>query len=271
MICKKGEPKDRDALISLWRRVFGDGEDTITGFLTDSGAHTLCGYEGETLAAMLHLLPVTVTGSLKRRGYYLYAAATEPAFRKGGRMTSLLSFAAEYTRKTGRDSIFLLPADEGLRDYYAARGYLTVSGVEECFFPAASQIPPLPQCEEAEFLRLRQHYLAGFPAAFCPEQPFDAFFCRHIRHEGGEIFLLPQNSTDGALQSYAICYTMDREVFVEETSLPPAAYAAGAALISGSLGGLPVRIRKAGTRPFGMALSCDGRQMPPVYMNGLME
>lgn len=270
MICRRWTGEEPEALISLWVRVFGDDPAEITEFLSASGAETLCGYEGEQLVSMLHLLPVTVSGA-SRQGYYLYAAATDPDFRKGGRMTELLSFAAEYTRSMGRDSIFLLSANEGLRDYYAARGYVTVSGVEEVVFPAVQGEQRLTPCTAAEFLALRQAYLASFPAAFCPEEPFAAFLWRYIRNQEGEVLLLPQKSTDGALQSYAICYTINGELWVEETSLPPEEYPSGAALLSAHYGGLPVRMRTPGKRPFGMALSCDRRPLPPVYMNGMME
>ncbi len=260
-----GEPQD---LISLWCEVFGDTPKYVEHFLDHAGANSLCAYEGDTLAAMLHLLPVTVTGENPRKGYYLYAAATTPQFRCQGVMTKLLDFAKEYTVETGRDSIFLLPASEPLRSYYTARGYQTISFVEEVTFPPCTSFDgAVTPCNKEAFVQQRQEYLCTFPSALTPEAGYASFVWEHTMLQGGEVLQISKST----LQAYAVCYTINGELWVEETSASKEDYPLLAAGLSAAHGGLPVRMRRSGETPFGMAISCNDTPISPCYMNGLLE
>lgn len=127
LICRMGNEEDFAALLNLWKNVFTeDSEEYIAEFLRAIAPeqHAVCGYVEEKLVGMLFLLPATVSYmdiSLPVR--YLYAGATNPAFRRKGIYGQLLQFAESVTASTGDIGIYLHPANQSLFSYYEKYGY----------------------------------------------------------------------------------------------------------------------------------------------------
>ncbi len=113
----------RQAIVSLWRTAFGDGEDFVRTFLAQSGAEGFFFLRdgAPRLCAMLFRLPLSAenrTDGRRLRGGYLYAVATDPAFRGQGLCRRLLGLAEE-----GMDFLTLIPADDGLYEAYHRMGF----------------------------------------------------------------------------------------------------------------------------------------------------
>lgn len=102
-------------LFELWRISFGDSDSEI-GLFMDScfrKENALVCYDGDKLVSMLFLLSEEIVFKGKcYPAYYIYAAATDPDYRKQGVMGKMLSFADEVARERKFPFLFLVPADE---------------------------------------------------------------------------------------------------------------------------------------------------------------
>ena len=108
----------------LWELVFGDARTVPDAFFENAFFPDGCFYEsadGKAVSA-LYLLPVTL-GS--KKGFYLYAAATLPAYRGQGIMSKLIKEALQYAKSTA-DFVYLCPAEDSLYEYYRRFGFVQI-------------------------------------------------------------------------------------------------------------------------------------------------
>ena len=121
-------PSDEPSLRRIWRESFGDDDEYIDFFLTRRFVpdNTPVLAADGTVVSQLFLLPALLrTGEQLHAIDYLFAAATDPAYRKAGCMARLLDYAAELSARRGREAIVLLPGTQALYRYYAKHGYQT--------------------------------------------------------------------------------------------------------------------------------------------------
>ena len=113
-------------IIKLWNTVFGDSKQVIESFLNRFFDRVLLYYEDDILAGMLSLLPIS---NGKETGFYVYAVATDEAFRSKGIATKLI----EYSKKLcGKDKfLILVPASESLFEFYKKFGFYEISCLEK--------------------------------------------------------------------------------------------------------------------------------------------
>lgn len=118
--------KNIPLLIQLWKTVFSDSEEYIKLFFEKAY------YDGECFGEICDGKIVSAFYLLKCKiklrgntysGRYLYAAATLPEYRSKGIMSKLINEALSYGNKQGLDFIALVPADDGLYDYYGRFGF----------------------------------------------------------------------------------------------------------------------------------------------------
>jgi GNAT superfamily N-acetyltransferase len=129
MIFRTARESDLPRLRTLWKQCFGDEDFFIDAFFSALFRPERCAVAEEAgkAVAMAHLLPC----ALEDRGAppaayaaaYLYGMCTDPAFRSRGVGLGLLDFAARLLAERKVCAIALLPADEGLFDFYAKAGY----------------------------------------------------------------------------------------------------------------------------------------------------
>ena len=122
----KSKEEYTSSLIRLWNRVFGDDEDYIKLFFKE--AYYDCECFGEIVAdevvSAFYLLKSSIkSGGKVYKGRYLYAAATLPECRGKGLMAKLIGEAIAYAEDENLDFIALVPADDGLYDYYGRFGF----------------------------------------------------------------------------------------------------------------------------------------------------
>ena len=122
------EQKDRyvPSLISLWHKVFGDDVDYIKLFFKQAYFDSECFAEviDDEVVSCLYLLKSKIKCNGKAyNGRYLYAAATLPEYRGKGIMSELIREAQNYAEGEKLDFIALVPANDGLYDYYSAFGF----------------------------------------------------------------------------------------------------------------------------------------------------
>lgn len=108
---------DSEQIIRIWNRVFGDDEAYIRFFLEHCRHKQCLGlFAADKLVSMLFLIECAYDGM---QGAYIYAVATDPAYRKQGFMRNLL----DYSKHLDYDFLCLVPAEPYLFDVYAKFGF----------------------------------------------------------------------------------------------------------------------------------------------------
>lgn len=123
---RKAGASDAAGLKDLWRRVFCDSQTAIDGFFDTAWAVSAAyvAEEDGRLAAMTFALPVDLCrGETAVPAAYLYAVATDPAFRGRGLCRGLLNYCEKRLAKTGAAALLLVPAEEELVEMYRKFGF----------------------------------------------------------------------------------------------------------------------------------------------------
>jgi GNAT superfamily N-acetyltransferase len=164
------QPDDRPRLMELWARIFGDPPEAVNSYFArrHKDENMLVFVEDGVLCGMLSMLPLTlIARGAEYPARYVYAVATDPAYRGRGVATELLFRAHEEMVARGDAASVLVPASEGLFGYYAKRGYRTAFTIDVKTY-AAGVLPPFPAggafepCKPRTFMRMRD---AAFSAA----------------------------------------------------------------------------------------------------------
>lgn len=117
-----------DKLIGLWMRVFGDEREYIELLFPDEENYCdiFALFDNGSICSALYLLDCTLkfNGS-QYKGKYLYAAATDENYRGRGLMSLLIKEAQDFCKNEGLDFIALVPADDGLYNYYEKFGFVS--------------------------------------------------------------------------------------------------------------------------------------------------
>lgn len=120
----------KNGLVTLWKNVFKDEDDYIELLFEhlyfSNKIKVFASFEGKKIISSLYLLDI----NLKHcnhiyRGFYLYAAATDIAYRQKGIMAKLIDEAKEYAKKSEASFICLVPASKSLYEYYEKFGFQT--------------------------------------------------------------------------------------------------------------------------------------------------
>lgn len=225
---------------ALWSAAFGDDGWIDSFFRTAFQAeNTLAIFREGQLAAGLAWMDVTCEG---RRLAYLYAVATAPEYRHQGLCRELMANAQEALAARGYDGSVLVPADDGLRQMYAAMGYRNFGGVENLTLPAGVSVP-LREVTPEEYAALRRDCL--------PEGG--------IVQENGAIEYLAESAKLYAGNGFLLAATEDEPMEL----LGDASQAAG---ILGALEKGQGTFRLPGTSPFAMFRpTCDDSWTPAYF------
>ena len=125
MIYRQMNARDLPALTELWLTCFDESREAVELFfkrnLSDTHGY-LAEHENQIVAA-LYLIDCTLCG---KKAHYLCGAATLPAYRGKGIMSALVEFALDDAKKRGDSFSALLPADDGLYNFYARLGYVPI-------------------------------------------------------------------------------------------------------------------------------------------------
>ncbi len=160
---------DRARLMELWALIFGDTPEQIADYFArrHRDEDMLVAVEGGVLCGMLSMLPLTlVLGGEEYAARYVYAVATDPAFRGRGIATDLLMHAHAEMAARGAQASTLVPASESLFGYYEKRGYRTAftldirafDAVSLPFVPAGARCAP---CPPGRYARMRDAAFSG--------------------------------------------------------------------------------------------------------------
>ncbi len=155
-MCEKGTKMIRFASVSdygsimeIWNNAFGDSFLYIKKFLSFFGEHSVVSVNDGEVDGIMSLLPVFLNN---KNGRYIYAVAVSPKKQGQGIGKELIEFAKE----NSEDFCVLVPADEGLFNYYRKLGFSDNSYVAEY-----EEIEKEKEISPKEYLKLRDKYFDG--------------------------------------------------------------------------------------------------------------
>lgn len=142
----------------IWQEAFGDTEESVeafrkTAFSPDRARVAL---ENGVPVAALYWFDCSCYG---RKIAYLYAIATDPAYRGRGICHRLMEKTHRDLQAQGYVGALLVPAEEHLFGFYRRMGYETCSAVCELTCEGVAGEITLTQIEKTEYASLRRQYL----------------------------------------------------------------------------------------------------------------
>ena len=162
--CREVRPDDREALISLWVRVFGDAPELVEVFLDllpEMGTGVTEEENGALLGAayLVDGFTLVAPDAAPEKCGYLYAVAVEEHARGKGIGARLSQAAAKIGRTRGAELICTLPAEPSLYHWYAS--VLSLHEVTHRALYSSPEIPRAGSLSAEEYGRRREELLAG--------------------------------------------------------------------------------------------------------------
>ena len=158
MTIKKTELSDLTVLKALWKEAFRDTDDFIDLFfsLAFDKENSLAVYVNDELVASLYWFDGMVGD---KKAAYIYGVATKKVQRGKGYSTSLLKKCHELLQKKGYSAAILVPADEGLFNFYGRLGYRACCPIDSREYASAEEKIVFQKIDANEYLTLRNRYL----------------------------------------------------------------------------------------------------------------
>ena len=142
----------------LWKQAFGDSDEYLDLFFSVGfdPLRCLCAVDGDRVAAALYWLDGSCRG---KRVAYLYAVATDNAYRGRGLCRKLTEQTHDILKTRGYSGAVLVPAEPELFEMYRKLGYRTCASVNQWEAAAGEALLPLRELTGKEYARLRRQML----------------------------------------------------------------------------------------------------------------
>lgn len=228
----------------LWKQAFGDPDTFIDLFFRHGYSPERCAYlssEGRVTAA-LYWFDCSLA---EKKWAYLYAIATDEAYRNQGLCRRLMTQTHEHLRRSGYAGTILVPGSKELFSFYEKLGYRTCCHVAETV--CAAGVPAqLRSVEQAEYAALRK--------ALLPEGG--------VVQEGETLDFLSSYSRFYAGDGFVLAASMDGKTAIVHELLG----CADGPGITAALGAEAARIRSPGSgRPFAMYYPLTDAPAPSYF------
>lgn len=239
------KPASTAPLRQLWKQAFGDTDAYLDSFFAFGYAPDRCrqiSIDGKVVAA-LYWFDCAFYG---KKLAYLYAIATDEAYRNRGLCRRLMEDTHRHLKNSGYAGALLVPANPGLFDFYKKMGYRTCCSVNEftCKADGAASLKFIKM--DDYFHRRKSHLPAG---SVEPESSMLTFLNERYFYYMGEDYLLSATS--------------EGDTLVVAEFLGDPAFAPG---IVAALGKKQGRFRTPGNdKPFAMYCSIDRTLEKPAY------
>ena len=183
------EPKasQMQELRNLWKAAFGDTDDFLDMFYTRAYAPSRCRcvQDDDRIAAVLYWFDCTCEG---QKLAYIYAVATDPAYRNRGLCRRLMADTHAHLKEEGYAGAMLLPQDPGLRKMYGTMGYENCTKVQEFTCEPSGEPVPLSELTIEAFAERRQGMLPYY--SVLQEDENLSYLSGYAKFYEGEGFLL---------------------------------------------------------------------------------
>lgn len=225
-------PTNIEPLRRLWKQAFGDTDTFLDSFFTFGFSPNRCRQitADGNVAAALYWFDCSFSG---QKIAYLYAVATDRAYRGRGLCRMLMEDTHRYLRSLGYAGALLVPVSNDLFQLYEKLGYQTCSSVNE-FTCKASGTVPLRLITAEEYDALRKEYL---PAG-------------SVEPEGAMLTFLREQYFFYAGKDFILCATSEGDTLIVAELLGDPSAATGIVSVMGKQHG---RFRTPGNgKPFAM-------------------
>lgn len=150
-------PKDTAPLRRLWQEAFGDTDAFLDLFFRYGyqAENALCAMSGDTAAAALYWLDCAFRG---QKIAYIYAVATNSAFRNQGLCRALMEKAHKILAQRGYAGAVLVPAEKSLFSMYEKMGYRTATTMASFSCKKGEAVSMRP-VTVSQYAALRRRYL----------------------------------------------------------------------------------------------------------------
>lgn len=158
MIIDRPVPEQIPQLRALWKQAFGDEDAFLDGFFSQGFSRDRCRCitDSGSVAAALYWFEAKYRGKPLA---YLYAIATDRAFRNRGLCHRLMADTHGHLATLGYAGTILVPAEESLFSFYASMGYREFSTLREFTATASGPAVSLHPVSPEEYARLRRQQL----------------------------------------------------------------------------------------------------------------
>lgn len=187
MTISEPKPNQMQNLRGLWKTAFGDTEDFLDMFFARAYAPSRCRcvLDEDRVAAVLYWFDCTCDGQPLA---YIYAVATDPAYRNRGLCRRLMADTHAHLKNLGYAGAMLLPQDPGLRRMYGTMGYESATQIREFTCEAAGDPAALRELTIAEFAKRRSMMLP--PGSVIQEGENLSYLAGYAKFYEGPGFLL---------------------------------------------------------------------------------
>lgn len=237
------------AMKALWKQAFGDTDKFIDGFFSTSFLSDRCHclYDGDKLTAALYWMKALQN---RKPVAYIYAVATDEAYRGQGLCRRLMTETHEILKQQGYVGAVVVPATAELFSLYEKLGYQTFCYMDSHEIPAGDPIEITPSDPVTNHMA-RTNMLDG----------------NAVIQSGGLDFLLTYNDFYEA-QDCVFCAALEGETvyfqeFLGDRSKLPGVIAA--------MGGKTGKVRLPGNAPFAMFHPLTTDATLPTYFNMPMD
>ena len=158
MIPEYPNPDLIPSLRELWKLSFGDSDEFLDDFFSTgySESRCRCVVSDGRAAAALYWFDAQFEGE---KFAYLYAVATHPEFRHQGLIHYLVADTHQLLTEQGYAGAMLVPADDGLRQMYAAMGYEDCTTVTQFVTGSLTEDVLMHAINRYEYEQLRPQFL----------------------------------------------------------------------------------------------------------------
>ena len=189
------KPASTESLRQLWKQAFGDTDAFLDSFFTFGFSPNRCRQitiDSKVVAA-LYWFDCSFNG---KKTAYVYAVATDKAFRGRGLCRMLIEDTHRHLQSLGYQGALLVPGSEILFQFYKKLGYRTCSSIREFTCKAAGTVSLQPVTAENYNLLRRKYLPVG---SVEPDGSMLAFLKEQYFFYAGENFILAATSEGDTL------------------------------------------------------------------------
>lgn len=225
-LAKKGEETYQK---NIWKVCFGDQDSYIDLYFSNKYKpdETVVLLNKGDIAAMATMIPaklVMPSGKALNLAM-LYAVATHPKDQGKGFSTQIMAFCNKHLMEKGTDLSILVPAEEGLFDFYSKRGYQDAFYIREVtltheqiarFKTNINQVVSIEPVEADEYNKRRRSLLVGNLYVDYKDEEID-YQKKICKQFGADLYGLNIGETQGC----AIIEWVDQnKIFIKEILMP---------------------------------------------------
>lgn len=195
MIIDRPHDADMSALRQLWKQAFGDTEGFLDGFFRTgfTSQRCRCLTVEEQLAAALYWFDCNYQN---KKFAYLYAVATDEAYRGKGLCRALLENTHRHLQTAGYSGCVLVPGNQQLFNMYEKMGYIAFCPMEQKTVVSGNTAVNIQPVTPNTYMTLRSQRLPA--GSILQEEPaflFASTFCEFYAGEDILLCCAKENST----------------------------------------------------------------------------